>query len=138
MTTPKQIEKVNTLLGGKPPSFIPGKTIQSAVPRDRVFTGVTVPLKANVYFDGKVVSHTLLLEDGAKKTVGLIYPGTFTFNTGDPELMEILAGTCDVKLAGEKEWRPYTEGTAFRVPGKSSFDIRVTAGIAEYLCSFGE
>lgn len=98
----------------------------------------TVPLKANIYFDGKVVSHTLLLADGSRKSVGLVYPGTYTFNTGEPELMEILAGTCNVKLAGEKDWKPHTAGTAFRVAGKSSFDIRVTTGIAEYLCSFGE
>ena len=49
------------------------------------FDNVSVVKKANVYFDGKVVSHTVLFADGAKKTIGLIYPGSFTFNTGAPE-----------------------------------------------------
>lgn len=97
---------------------------------------VSVPLKANVYFDGKVVSHTLLLAGNVKKTVGLIYPGTFTFNTGAPERMDIIAGTCTARLAGETEWKTYAAGSFFKVPGKSSFDIAVESGIAEYLCSF--
>jgi len=31
-----------------------------------------VTLKANVYFDGKVVSHTIENKDGSKQTVGWI------------------------------------------------------------------
>ena len=46
------------------------------------FDGVSVVTKANVYFDGKVVSHTVSFADGSKKTIGLIYPGSFTFTTG--------------------------------------------------------
>lgn len=98
---------------------------------------VSVELKANVYFDGKVVSHTILHKDGSKKTVGLIYPGSYKFNTGAPERMEILAGHCQVKLAGEGAWKAYEGGTAFDVPGNSAFEISVESGIAEYLCVFG-
>lgn len=101
-----------------------------------VLNNVNVPLKANIYFDGKVVSHTLMTQEGSKKTIGLIYPGTFTFNTGAPERMVILAGNCRVRLKGEKEWKPYATGTAFHVPGQSAFDITVENGIAEYLCTF--
>ena len=97
---------------------------------------VSVPLKANIYFDGKVVSHTLLETSGAKKTVGLIYPGSFTFNTGAPEQMDIVAGECRVKLKGETAWKNYSAGTGFRVPGNSAFEISVEKGITEYLCSF--
>jgi uncharacterized protein YaiE (UPF0345 family) len=97
---------------------------------------VTVPLKANIYFEGKVVSHTLLAADGGKKTVGLIFPGSFTFNTGAPERMEMVAGSCKVRLKGEAEWKTYDAGTFFHVPGNSAFDINVDQGIAEYLCSF--
>ena len=39
------------------------------------FPNVTAVVKANVYFEGKVVSHTILLGGGKKKTLGLIYPG---------------------------------------------------------------
>jgi uncharacterized protein YaiE (UPF0345 family) len=100
------------------------------------FENVTVVSKANVYFEGKVVSHTLLLASGEKKTLGLIYPGAFHFGTDRPELMQITAGSCRVRLDGSERWDEYAAGTAFRVPGKSGFDIEVANGIAEYICSF--
>src|SRR3954467_3162435 len=100
------------------------------------FSNVKAIAKANVYFDGKVVSHTLLLASGSKKTLGLIYPGEFHFGTDAPERMDIVAGACRVRLDGSAEWLEYVGGTFFKVPGKSGFDISVTAGIAEYVCSF--
>ncbi len=100
------------------------------------FENVTAVAKANVYFDGRVVSHSLTLADGAKKTLGLIYPGEYHFGTDAPERMDIVAGVCRVKLDGSSEWRDYAAGTSFRVPGKSGFDIAVATGIAEYVCSF--
>lgn len=100
------------------------------------FTGVTAVCKANVYFDGKVVSHTLVLADGSKKTLGLIYPGEYHFGTGAPEKMEIIAGGCRVKLDGSDTWQSYAAGTLFRVPGKSGFTIVVASDITEYVCSF--
>jgi uncharacterized protein YaiE (UPF0345 family) len=101
------------------------------------FRNVAVPVKANVYFEGKVVSHTLLFLDGSKKTLGLIYPGEFHFKTGAPEVMEITAGACRVRLAGRNEWKAYGAGASFEVPGNSAFDISVEAGLTEYVCSFG-
>ena len=106
----------------------------STIPQQ--FANVTVLTKANVYFDGKVVSHTVLTPAG-KKSVGLIYPGTYKFNTGAPEKMEIIAGRCRVRQAGQADWAEYAEGTFFNVPGNSSFEIAVADGIAEYICSFG-
>lgn len=100
------------------------------------FSGVTVATKANVYFDGNVVSHTVLFPDNSKKTLGLIRPGSYHFNTGAPERMEIVAGGCRVTLDGSKESRDYTAGTYFDVPGKSGFTIAVQAGLCEYICSF--
>ena len=100
------------------------------------FTGVTVHAKANIYFDGRVVRHTVLLPDGAKKTLGLIYPGSYHFGTGAPERMEIVAGSCDVTLDGQTGLKNYAEGTAFDVPGKSGFTIEVKTGICEYICTF--
>jgi hypothetical protein len=100
------------------------------------FNNVSVISKANVYFDGKVVSHTVLFNDSSKKTLGLIYPGTFKFNTGAPEKMEIIAGKCTVKLAGENNWKTYEGGSYFKVTGNSYFEIAVESGIAEYICSF--
>jgi uncharacterized protein YaiE (UPF0345 family) len=100
------------------------------------FENVTALAKANVYFDGKVVSHTVLLPDGSKKTLGLIYAGEFHFGTDAAERMDITAGSCRVRLDGTSEWRDYGAGTSFRVPAKSGFDITVSSGIAEYVCSF--
>ena len=100
------------------------------------FAGVTVHTKANVYFDGKVVSHTVLMPDGAKKTLGLIYPGSYHFGTGAPERMEIIAGACRVTLDGSTAAQDYPAGTFFDVPGKSGFTIEVKTGLCEYICSF--
>jgi uncharacterized protein YaiE (UPF0345 family) len=100
------------------------------------FPNVTAIAKANVYFDGKVVSHTILFAGGEKKTLGLIYPGEFHFGTDAAELMEIVAGRCRVRLDGSAAWQDHGPGTSFRVPAKSGFDIAVESGIAEYVCSF--
>ncbi len=102
------------------------------------FDHVSVVCKANVYFEGKVVSHTVLFPDGSKKTLGLIYPGTYQFNTDAPERMEITAAGCRAKLAGQSQWTAYGAGAAFDVPGKSSFEIAVEQGVAQYVCSFGK
>jgi len=100
------------------------------------FSGVTAHTKANVYFDGKVVSHTIITADGAKKTLGLIYAGSYHFGTGAPERMEIGAGSCRVTRDGQATVQDYAAGTYFDVPGKSGFTIEVSSGICEYICSF--
>jgi uncharacterized protein YaiE (UPF0345 family) len=100
------------------------------------FANVEVVTKANLYFEGKVVSHTVMFADGSKKTLGLIYPGSFHFGTGAPERMQIVAGSCRARLDGQQEWKSYAAGSAFAVPGASGFDIAVEDGIVEYVCSF--
>ncbi|MEI7821806.1 MAG: pyrimidine/purine nucleoside phosphorylase [Verrucomicrobiota bacterium] len=100
------------------------------------FSNVTATAKANVYFDGKVVSHTIILASGEKKTLGLIYPGKFHFGTGKAERMEITAGDCRVKLDDSSDTASHTAGTHFDVPANSGFDIEVATGICEYVCSF--
>ncbi|MBE2286635.1 MAG: pyrimidine/purine nucleoside phosphorylase [Prosthecobacter sp.] len=106
----------------------------SAIPAE--FTNVTAVTKANVYFDGKVVSHSILFPDGSKKTLGLIYPGDFHFGTAKAERMEIVAGDCVVKLDGSETKTTHTGGQFFDVPANSGFDISVSSGICEYICSF--
>jgi uncharacterized protein YaiE (UPF0345 family) len=106
----------------------------SALPTQ--FSGVTVLAKANIYFDGNVVSHTVLLAGGEKKTLGLIRPGSYHFNTDAPELMEIVDGACGVVLDGETAHRSHGPGTHFTVPGKSGFRIEVKEGLCQYICSF--
>ena len=104
------------------------------VPAD--FKNVTAVAKANVYFDGRVVSHTLLFPDGSKRTLGLIYPGKFHFGTDKAERMEIVAGDCSVKLDGASAVTSHGAGQHFDVAANSGFDIEVTSGICEYICSF--
>ncbi len=108
----------------------------STEPKPTQFVGVTVVAKANVYFDGNVVSHTVLFKDDTKKTLGLIRPGSYHFNTGAPERMEIVAGTCKVTLDGTTAVKDYGAGTHFDVPGNSGFTIAVAGGLCEYVCSF--
>ncbi|MGO4258684.1 pyrimidine/purine nucleoside phosphorylase [Marmoricola sp. RAF53] len=97
---------------------------------------VTVLAEANVYFDGKCVSHTVLLPDGTRKSVGVILPASLTFTTGAPETMQVVAGSCRVRQAGAEGWTEYAAGTSFDVPGDSSFDIEVDDQL-DYVCHFG-
>ena len=99
---------------------------------------VTVTTQANVYFDGKCVSHNFTEADGSKKSIGVILPATLTFNTGAPEIMECVAGSCEYKLDGTDVWVKSSEGEKFSVPGNSKFQIRVTDGFEayHYICSF--
>ena len=97
---------------------------------------VSVNPQANVYFDGKCVSHSITLADGSKKSVGVILPATLTFNTGAPEIMEGVGGSCRVKLKGESEWTTYGDGQSFNVPGNSSFEIACDEPY-HYVCHFG-
>jgi purine/pyrimidine-nucleoside phosphorylase len=100
------------------------------------FDNVSVVKKANVYFDGKCVSHTVVLADGVRKSVGVILPSSLVFNTGAPEIMELIEGKCRVKLTGESEYTEYVGGQSFNVPGNSSFDIE-TVETLHYVCHFG-
>jgi hypothetical protein len=97
--------------------------------------GVSVTTRANVYFDGKCVSHGVTFPDGTKKSVGVILPATLTFNTGAPEVMECVAGACEYKLAGA-DWKRSSAGERFAVPANSSFEIRVSEAY-HYICHFG-
>ena len=98
--------------------------------------GVSVNTQASVYFDGKCVSHGITYADGTKKSVGVVLPSTLTFNTGAPEVMECVAGSCEYQLAGQADWQQSVAGHRFSIPGNSSFNIRVTEAY-HYICHFG-
>ena len=99
-------------------------------------SNIIIATQANVYFDGKCISHGITFADGTKKSVGVILPASLTFNTGAPEIMECVAGSCDYKLAGSEAWLKSSPGEKFSIPGNSKFDIRV-AEAYHYICHFG-
>jgi purine/pyrimidine-nucleoside phosphorylase len=99
------------------------------------FQNVSIIKKANVYFDGKVTSRTVLFADGSKKTLGLMLPGTYEFGTAAAETMEILAGELEVLIPGQEEWRSYKSGDSFQVPGDSRFKLNVQT-VVDYCCSY--
>ena len=98
--------------------------------------GVSVITKANVYFDGKCVSHAITLADGSRKSVGVVLAASLTFSTGAAETMECVAGNCEYRLAGSDLWLKSSAGEKFSVPANSKFDIRVPDAY-HYICHFG-
>ena len=99
------------------------------------FETVNVVKAANIYFDGKVTSRTVEFADGSVKTLGIMLPSDYKFNTGKPELMEIQAGQLTYCLAGETQWHEVKGGQSFKVPGNSSFELKVTQ-VVDYICSY--
>lgn len=99
------------------------------------FINVTADKKANIYFDGKVTSRTLHFEDGSIKTLGIMLPGEYTFNTGDKEIMEIMSGEMDIQLPESDAWITITGPQSFEVSANSSFNLKVKT-ISDYCCSF--
>ncbi|QBZ83570.1 hypothetical protein GHNINEIG_01630 [Hydrogenovibrio crunogenus] len=99
------------------------------------FENVTVVKAANVYYDGKVSSRTVLFADGSKKTLGLLLPGEYEFGTEAAEIMEMLAGDVEVLLPGETAWQAVSAGESFNVPANSKFGIKVKT-VTDYCCSY--
>jgi uncharacterized protein YaiE (UPF0345 family) len=99
------------------------------------FSNVTVVKKANIYFDGKVASHTVLFPDGSKKTLGVMQTGEYEFSTGAAEIMEILSGELQWQMKGDSQWRRVVGGESFNVPANSTFLMKV-ATACDYCCSF--
>lgn len=100
------------------------------------FKQATVHAKANVYFEGRVISHTVITGKGEHKTVGVILPGSYHFGTGKAELMEIVEGSCHVVLDGTDRKSTYGAAGSFTVPANSGFTITVDGDPCHYVCSF--
>ncbi len=99
------------------------------------FKNVTVIREANVYFEGKVTSRTVLFDNGSRKTLGIMLPGEYEFNTAAPELMEIQSGELNVLLPGETVWKTVKGGESFEVPKDSRFSLKVES-VTDYCCSY--
>lgn len=99
------------------------------------FSNVTVVKKANVFFDGNVVSRTIKFPDGSKRTLGFMQPGSYTFNTEAAEIMEFLSGELTVELPDRADVLEIKGSGTFNVPANSKFTVHVTKH-ADYVCSF--
>lgn len=98
------------------------------------FENVSINREANVYFNGNVTSRTVIFDDGTRKTLGIMLPGEYVFNTDDKELMEIMSGKLEVLLPGH-DWQSITGGESFEVPANSTFHLKIK-DITDYCCSF--
>lgn len=99
------------------------------------FDHVKVLRKANIYFDGQVTSRTILFPDGTKKTLGIMLPGEYSFDTALKELMEISAGKLEILLPGQTSWQKVEAGDAFEVPAESNFKLKIFE-TTDYCCSY--
>ena len=99
------------------------------------FENVSVVKNANIYFDGKVTSRTVLFADGTKKTLGIILPGEYEFSTGDSEVMELLAGKLEVLISASVNWELFEAGQSFAVPANSKFKVAAKEAV-DYCCSY--
>ena len=99
------------------------------------FNNVTIVKEANIYFEGKVTSRSILFPDGSKKTLGVMLPGEYEFNTDQKEIMEIIKGGLEVLLPGAEKWEWVEEGETFEVSAQSKFGLKVKR-ITDYCCSF--
>ncbi|MCA9405681.1 MAG: pyrimidine/purine nucleoside phosphorylase [Candidatus Omnitrophica bacterium] len=91
-------------------------------------------IEVNEYFDGKVKSLKVNSE-GGKKTVGVIAPGEYEFDTTSKETMTVVSGEMSVYLAEYDEWEDFGAGSSFDVPANSKFKVKVEQDTA-YLCEY--
>ncbi|GGH13335.1 pyrimidine/purine nucleoside phosphorylase [Paenibacillus segetis] len=99
------------------------------------FSNVTVDKSANIYFEGKVTSRSVWLQDGSKITLGIMLPGAYEFGTDSVEVMEILSGDLKVLLPGQSEWLEIQGQGTFTVPAHTSFKLEVRT-VTDYCCSY--
>lgn len=99
------------------------------------FEGVTIVKEANVYFDGKVTSRTILFPDGSRKTLGILLPGEYEFPTDEKEIVELLSGGLEFSLSADSRWESVGPGEAFEVPAQTKFKVKVKE-ITDYCCSY--
>ena len=98
------------------------------------FENVTIVKEANIYYDGKVTSRTVEFADGSVKSLGIMMPGEYTFNTADKEIMEMMSGELEIRLPNE-EWKQLQTPETFEVPENASFDLKIKT-VTDYCCSY--
>ena len=99
------------------------------------YKNVNVDKLANIYFEGNVISRNIFFKDGSRKTLGVMLPGKYEFNTEARELMEIISGKLNLKLQNYDDWQLIKDGMDFNVPKKTSFKVNVLE-LVNYTCSY--
>ena len=99
------------------------------------FKNVTVQKEANIYYDGKVISTTITFLNGSRKTLGVMLPGEYQFNTEQKEIMEIISGKLEVMLPSKTKWENIKKGVSFEVSKNSSFKLKIHT-ITNYCCTY--
>lgn len=72
-----------------------------------------------------------------EKTLGVMLPGKYEFNTDSRELMEITSGKLNLKIQNDIEWTLIKDGMDFNIPKNSSFKVEVLE-LVNYICSYFE
>ena len=101
------------------------------------YRNVDVDKLANIYFKGNVISRNIFLKDGSRKTLGVMMPGKYEFNTEVREFMEINSGKLNLKIQNDMEWTLIKDGMDFNIPKNSSFKVEVLE-LVNYICSYFE
>lgn len=100
---------------------------------DEYFEDARICKRANVYFDGKVTSRDVVTADGQRKTLGIMLPGEYTFETDDEEEIEIVAGELSVDIDGEVN--SYEAADVFIVSPDTEFALDVET-VVDYCCTY--
>ena len=98
--------------------------------------GADISIMANIYFDGKVISRTVLINN-QRKTLGVILPGEYLFPVEQKEVVKLVSGNAEVLLPNEKTWEKVSNGETFVIDSNSSYKIKCKE-IVEYICSYIE
>jgi uncharacterized protein YaiE (UPF0345 family) len=100
-----------------------------------VFEKVTVMKAANIYYEGKVQSRTILLADGSRKTLGVYLPGEYEFSSQEKEVVEMTRGEVEVLFPGDRGWSRVRAGESYTAEPGRVFKVRCRE-IAEYVCDY--
>ena len=98
------------------------------------FKNATISKKANILYEGHVTSRAVELEDGTKKTLGVMLPGEYQFTTIHEEIIEVQSGELEVLLPAQ-EWKKIVAPQTFRVPANSRFKLKIIS-LTDYCVSF--
>lgn len=99
------------------------------------FEDATVRKRANVYYDGQVTSREVTTSDGERRTLGIVLPGSYQFETETEETIEVLAGAGRLDLPDETV--EFDAGDIVTVPAATAFEF-VADDVVDYCCAYEE